>query len=552
MNKLNFPFNSHSQIKKWWFPLSFIFILLIATFLRFYQLAQVPHGMTWDEAAIGYNGYAVLTTRRDEWLKRFPISFRSFGDYKAPLAIYANGFFTLVLGMNLWAVRFPFAAASVIAIAGWMILIRLLWRNILHSQHDKEWSLIAGVLMTFSPWHFHFSRVGFESGIALCLLIWGLVGLMLLLFGQLKKHLLTEVSISIFTSVMLVASIYTYHSSKIVIPFLVAVILLLFFKQAWSKKFSLGGIGALSAVLLVPFVYDSIKGNGGERLGQATIFGLNLPLNELVSQFIHNFAVHLSPSFLVMGATTTLRHGDGQWGVLYLVTLLFLLSGIIFGVRKSVVKTSGSSSLAAFKFALAWILIGLIPAAIGRDVPHSNRALLALPGFLLMAMYGLGELLVILAKSKLNKAVSGTKGEKNLLVKSVIGMASLMYFIMAASYIHHYFKDFNALAADDFKDGYLEAMEYARSNEADVDKILFTSAYGQPYIYALFTRQTNPIWYQGGSLIKYEFSDRINPGDMSRKNTVIIATPTEIEADRGQAVIKDAAGKVRFVLMKTP
>ena len=95
---------------------SVILVLLIATVLRFYNLGNVPHGMTWDEAAIGYNGYAIFTTRRDEWLKRLPISFWSFGDYKAPLAIYLNGFFTFLFGMNLFAVRFPFAVFGVMAI----------------------------------------------------------------------------------------------------------------------------------------------------------------------------------------------------------------------------------------------------------------------------------------------------------------------------------------------------------------------------------------------------------------------------------------------------
>ncbi len=53
--------------------------------------------------------------------------------------------------------------------------------------------------------------------------------------------------------------------------------------------------------------------------------------------------------------------------------------------------------------------------------------------------------------------------------------------------------------------------------EKQVEKILFTSDYGQPYIYALFVRETNPIWYRGGSLIKYEFKDEINMDDLSRK-----------------------------------
>ena len=71
--------------KHFWLILALI--TLIALGLRLYQIGQVPHGMTWDEAAIGYNGWAVITTHRDEWFKLMPISFKSFGDYKAPFAI---------------------------------------------------------------------------------------------------------------------------------------------------------------------------------------------------------------------------------------------------------------------------------------------------------------------------------------------------------------------------------------------------------------------------------------------------------------------------------
>ena len=155
------------KIYYWLFGL----ILVIATCLRFYQLGQVPHGMTWDEAAIGYNGFAVLNTRRDEWIHRLPISFMSFGDFKAPMAIYLNGFFTAIFGMNLWAVRFPFALASIAAIAGMMLLAEKI--------SQKKWALVAGAMMTFSPWHIHYSRAGFESGMSLAFFIWSLYFLFL-------------------------------------------------------------------------------------------------------------------------------------------------------------------------------------------------------------------------------------------------------------------------------------------------------------------------------------------------------------------------------------
>ena len=140
--------------QKYQLLLSILAILFLATVLRFYKLGAVPHGMTWDEAAIGYNGYAIFKTRRDEWLFKLPTSFRSFGDYKAPLAIYLNGLFTFFGGMNLWAVRLPFAIAGVLAVVGMMLLTNQLFKN-------KQLALLAGLLMTLSPWHLHFSRIGF-------------------------------------------------------------------------------------------------------------------------------------------------------------------------------------------------------------------------------------------------------------------------------------------------------------------------------------------------------------------------------------------------------
>ena len=62
------------NIKRFYYPLLIIVILIFASYIRFYKLAQVPAGMTWDEAAIGYNGFSIWKVRRDEWLHFLPIS----------------------------------------------------------------------------------------------------------------------------------------------------------------------------------------------------------------------------------------------------------------------------------------------------------------------------------------------------------------------------------------------------------------------------------------------------------------------------------------------
>ena len=152
------------MLKKIW-PL--FLILLLAFVLRFYKLAEVPHGMAWDEVAIAYNGFAIFNTRRDEWLQKLPITFRSFGDYKAPFAIYESGIFTALFGMNLWAVRLPFAIYGVLAVLATYLLFKELFYK--HENREK-WALLAAFILATSPWHIHYSRMAFESGISLSMM----------------------------------------------------------------------------------------------------------------------------------------------------------------------------------------------------------------------------------------------------------------------------------------------------------------------------------------------------------------------------------------------
>jgi 4-amino-4-deoxy-L-arabinose transferase-like glycosyltransferase len=549
---------------KHWFLFSVVLSTLVAAVLTFYQLGQVPQGMTWDEAAIGYNGYAILTTRRDEWLFRLPVSFRSFGDYKAPLAIYLNGIFTYAFGMNLFAVRFPFAFASVVGIAGAILLTQQLL--VLMGFRDKKkvayLALLSGFLLIFSPWYFHFSRIGFETDIMLAFVLWGffcLCGLLneVKLWPKFENKKPWQGYVSPFfftlgTTLCLTAAIYTYHSAKVVLPFLIVGFSLLFVKKLWLQKGWLFFGGIMGGALLIPFIKDTLWSTGGERFTQATVFGLPISFQEKLSLTVEHFVRHFNIDYLLFGATTTLRHGDGVWGVLLPTTFCLVLCGLVFGIMALFGKKTESTAKDAkfFLFAVFWIVVGALPAAIGRDVPHSNRDFLALPGFVLLATFGWSKLIEFLGQTKLNEQVSGSKGEKNLLVKSVVGTWLLLHLLFFSQYLYHYFTVFSHQSANDFQDGYLEAAQFAVTNEENSDKILFTSAYGQPYIYALFVRQTNPIWYQGGSLIKYEFSSNINIGDFDRHNTTIVATPKEIDPKLADQLVYGSDGQIRFVLIR--
>lgn len=533
-------------ILRYWFAFAILLLTIVGASMRMYQLGQVPHGMTWDEAAIGYNGFAIFTTRRDEWLFRLPVSFRSFGDYKAPLGIYINGFFTHFLGLHLFAVRLPFTLASIAGIPGIILLSEqlLILCGSSEQKKNRQLSLLIGLLLTFSPWHFHFSRLAFETGMMASFVIWGCFLLCCLLNGVRGQSFKKSFLLSFLSALLLVAAIYTYHSAKIFIPLLVACFCLLFWRQSWQKIKWIMGMGITSFFLLLPFIKDTLWATGGERFTQASVFGLDISLPEKLTLVVQHFFRHFYLDYLLFGATTTLRHGDGQWGVLLPTTFFLVLCGVFFGLTH---RKSQHSKF--FLLSVLWIAIGTLPAAIGRDVPHSNRDFLALPGFLFVAAFGWSELSSFLTKTRLNKKVSGSKGESDLLVKSVLGTLMLLHFLFVAQYLHHYFTVFAHDSASDFQDGYVAAAQFAIDHEDASDKVLFTSSYGQPYIFVIFLHRTNPIWYQGGSLIKYEFSGNIHVGDLDRNKTTIIATPQEIDPKQADQLIYGTDGKIRFVLI---
>ncbi|NCN03565.1 MAG: hypothetical protein GW942_00655 [Candidatus Pacebacteria bacterium] len=516
-----------------------LFILLIAACLRLYKLGEVPHGMTWDEAAIGYNGYAVITTRRDEWITRLPVSFRSFGDYKAPFAIYLSGIFTYLFGLNLWVLRLQFVLFGIAGVLGIILLTKELAKKLKFTKNQSFWlPLVAGIILTLSPWHLHFSRTGFESGIALSIIIWAAYFL-IRSFNEKKFSLISL----LFSTFLFVLSLYTYHSSKIVSPLLVLMILLWNRKQLKVKFTSLAISAATALGLAYPLIKDSLYGKGLERAG-TLIFMQTDSFLEALGIFFKQFFAHLNPIFLILGQSTSFRHGDGQWGVLLPVTFFLVICGVLFIFN----RLKQRKSISGYLFSLIWISFGILPAALGFElVPHSNRALLALPGFIILAILGLRDLSDWLTELKINKEIPGSHGEKNMVWVSVIGMMIFLQAIFFVKYLNNYYTDFAAKSSDDFVDGYLEAFNYVKELEKDTQKIVFTSEYGQPYIFALFARKTNPIWYQGGSLVKYEFKD-VNIGDLSRENAIIVAGQDSefIKAEDADKLIYGSDGEVRF------
>jgi len=427
-----------------------------------------------------------------------------------------------------------------------------LWIKVGFSKKEQQWySLLAGALLVFSPWHVHYSRAGFESGMALTLVLLGFASF----YSWIRsKHWLWGVA----AISLLVGSLYTYHSAKIFVPIFGLCFLLLNYQFFFKKIKQTFGFSLYGSLLLLPLMYDSFFRSGADRAQQTTLLFSQGSFLEKITTIGENFVEHLMPSFLLMGETTTLRHGDGVWGVLFPSTLILVVAALMW-----LIQSIKSRSKTSVKFrqliwlSLLWIGAGLLAPAVGFEVPHSNRALLALPGFLWLAVIGFASISNWLSRIDINKKILGSHGEKNMVVKTFIGSFILFHLFFFVSYISYYFTVFPETSSDAFKAGYIQALDYVlpyergTEDKPEVEKIIVTSDYGQPYIYALIARKTNPYQYHSGSLIKYEFKE-VEIGDLNRPNAIVVAAgDDDLPTKRADKLIFSPGGELRFQIFVT-
>lgn len=522
--------------------LLFCGIIVLAAAIRLFALGGVPHGLTWDEAAIGYNGYAIVTTRRDEWLVRLPLSFQSFGDYKAPLAIYINGIFTFLLGLSPTVVRLPFALAGIFSCVFLYFLIKELGL-FLGIKEKNILALLGALSLAISPWHIHFSRIGFEAGISL---LFSTMGITMLFAALNRRKMLSQLkatAVITLSGLSFVAALYTYHSAKIYVPIILIVLALFFVRTELLhciRKYLLGTVLALliSSAAVYPLITDTLWGNGATRAG-VLLFSEGYPALILAQKIFTQFLAHFSPAFLFGGEVHNYRHTAGA-GILYPVGAFVIAAALWLWIKKKV-----SPPLHRFfMISLTLLCVGILPAALSQEAPHENRALFAILGLTLLEAGGV----FALAKNITNQVYK----------KMIVGSIALIYMFFALHFMQFYFTTFAQASAADFQDGYLEAFQLAQKYEKGTDgmpkveKILFTSEYGQPYIFALFTKKSNPIWYRGGSLNTYQFTDTFSESDLERVNTLVVTgAKHELQSKVPQHVVNGSDKKPRFFVYFT-
>lgn len=487
-----------------------VIIILVAAFLRFYQLGVNPPSLTWDEVAWGYNAYSLGIDGKDEFGRFLPYDYlESFGDFKPPLYAYLSILPVKFFGLNEFAVRFPSALFGTLTVLLTYFLTKRIFEksSILSLRGEQRRSNLAGdrhapyqslamtaaALLAISPWHIMLSRAAFEANVATFFLVAG-VWLFLEAIHRNQWYLVLSI-------VSFVAAFNTFNTSRIIGPILLLGLALVFWKKLFSMKKALIisiVVGLLFILPVIPFLFtpqaslrfkevnifsdiDVIKKTNQEIANDQNAWWSKIIHNRRFAysvEYFRHYFDNLSPEFLFVKGDGNPKFSTQSTGQLYIFELPFLIIGILFLIRKR------EKNWWIIPF---WLLVGIIPAATARETPHALRIEATLPTFQIIVAYGIVHTFLLIKKYK------------NLFPIPYI-LFTISYLLFAifnvAYYMEDYYTHYPKAYSREWQYGYKDAISYIEEVEKKYSKIYLTKELGRPYIYTLFYKKYDPILFR--------------------------------------------------------
>jgi 4-amino-4-deoxy-L-arabinose transferase-like glycosyltransferase len=509
-----------------------VIIVLLAGFLRFYQLDSVPNGLYQDETSIGYSAYSILQTGRDEYGKFLPLYFKSFGDQKLPVYIYSTVPSVKIFGLTPFAVRFPSAIFGTLSVLALYFFVRDITK-------DRKLGLTSSFFLAVNPWSLHYNRATFEVSIALFFFLLG--GLLLNRFFVRKTR-----GAFLAGTLCFIISLYSYNLTRLLAPLLFAIFIFANrdrVKSAARKEVILSAFTGL--ILLVPFAVSFFeKGGVSSAAGtlihtsavvQAPILEMRSYMNALPMggamlffnkfaltfwQYVSNVASYLSVNFFFLKGSLHGNHGIGNVGQFYLFELPLIISGLVYLIKK---KVPGTFLL------LGWGIITVLVASLTREAPHATRSFFLVVPLTVFSAAGLIYFYKLLS------------GLRHKLAKALIAVVACGFIIFNfVYYFSSYYIRFPALYAKDWRAQDKELVSFFLENDAKYDKIIIDPNSHFIYTSHLFYAKYSPEDFQklsrrlpddseGFSKVssygKFEYREVNWEEDTKKSRTLIVISP---------------------------
>jgi len=456
-------------------------IVILASFFRLYKLDFNPPSLFADEVDIGYQVRSFLTTGKDYQGNILPLQFHSFSDVRTSLPIYSTALVSLIPKVTIdRAIRLTPALFSILSI----ILIYFLTNNLfsifkLSSDKLIKPGVWSALILSFLPWHYTYSRVGFELSMLLVFILGGIFLYTKFINTFQKRYL-------IFSLILLSLAPMIYSTAKLTIIFYPFILLLIpgsisFFKNRKNYLFLF--------ILFIPLLILFLNGGAGKRFSEITIFTdptistevgtsrqVDLGPNSVVgstpglqSKIIHNKVISVvkvisdnlintvSLDFLFKSGDPNQRHALKGWGMLE----KSLLIPIILGLYSLISKKHTRFLQLIF---LLWFS-AVAPSILTRDGgTHASRNFMMILPLILLISIGIN---LIVNRSK-------------LLLLLFIGL----FIIESFYYLHDYWYHYQYDSQRDWHYGLKQAVQ--NTQKYTNRPLIISSKYEPPLIFYLY------------------------------------------------------------------
>ncbi len=440
-------------------------ILLIATFLRLWQLGSVQPGLANDEAGIIYSAYSIWKTGREPAGKFLPTSIQLDNSF-SPVYIYITAPFVGLLGLSPWAGRLPFALTGIMSVLLLYFIVKKL------SDNDIVALGAAGILALI-PWHIYVSRAAFDANFAL---VFFLAGIYAFLTSQNKR-----VRSILWSLLWFFLAFYSYHATKLYFVLLLPTLILIYWKSRTTIQrivFILGTILILCSYVIV------LKTNGPNTRADVLIWqnmdqystevnwqrekstlpeGLRpvfsnkvtVAVRKATETYLEAFSTNYLFLYGETGALTSVYGGIINQGQLFIFMLPFLIFGVV-GLSKTSTRTKLLVTLL--------FLFAPVPSAAASDRTLIFRSFMLLIPLPILAGYGINECIMWL-----NTQRSITKW-------IVVAGYSIFIIITLCSYIAHLWYRYPVYGAERWFKSSTDLSIYVRDHHTDYSRVIIVQS----------------------------------------------------------------------------
>lgn len=388
-----------------------LLIIIIAAFLRLYNINGLPPGLYPDEAMNGNNALEAISSPH---LLKSILTFGNSGDGfkvfypenngREGLFINIQAVSVAIFGNQPWALRGVSAIFGILTVLGVYFLTKELFRK--EDEQPKYFrglklsetiALLAAFFLATNFWHINFSRIGFRAITAPFWLTWGLYFLLL----AFRKNSFKLMALAGFVFGMGIHSYIAYRAT----PVIIAIIFGYWYFQYKEKRKELmksfGIFVLLAFIAALPLLYyfaihpQDFMG----RTSQVSIFSTPSPIKSLVSN-----TVKTALMFDFSGDANWRHNYSGRPELFWPVGIMFI-AGIIMGLFYLFRKTKNptilsnntyptsaqNNSFERFPFLVlfSWLVVAALPVVMSDEgIPHSLRSILMIPPAFILAGFG--------------------------------------------------------------------------------------------------------------------------------------------------------------------